>query len=105
MKKRILHFIGVQAVRAAAIVILFGLTVGAMMYLRGYFDFSFVERVPIGNAAKETLPVVTEAVTEPQTGNQRSIVQETTEETTEETEPEETVKPTKPTTPTKPSKP
>ena len=35
MKKRILHFIGVQVIRAAAIVIMLALTVGSMMYLRG----------------------------------------------------------------------
>lgn len=88
MKKRILHFIGVQAVRAAAIVILFGLTVGAMMYLRGYFDFSFVERVPIGNAAKETLPVETEAVTEP-IPEETEAAESNTEELTTEAPPVE----------------
>ena len=65
MKKRILHFIGVQAIRAAAIVIMLALTVGSMMYLRGYFDFTFIDRVPLNADTAETESFDTEAETEP----------------------------------------
>ena len=67
MKKRILHFIGVQTIRAAAIVIMLALTVGSMMYLRGYFDFTFIDRVPLNADTAETESFDTEAETEPQT--------------------------------------
>ena len=65
MKKRILHFIGVQVVRAAAIAVMLALTVGSMMYLRGYFDFTFIERVPLNPAEEVTESVDTEVITEP----------------------------------------
>ncbi len=72
MKKRILHFIGDQMIRAAAIVIMLALTVGSMMYLRGYFDLSFVDRVSLNPATEETQTddtdtVDTEDVTSPVT--------------------------------------
>ncbi len=65
MKKRILHFIGDQMIRAAAIVVMLALTVGAMMYLRGYFDFTFIDRVPLNPVTENTQTVETEAVTPP----------------------------------------
>lgn len=65
MKKRILHFIGDQLIRAAAIVVMLALTVGSMMYLRGYFDFSFLERVPLNLNGTETESGDDAAVTEP----------------------------------------
>ena len=84
MKKRILHLIGVQCIRAAAIVIMLGLTVSAMMYLRGYFDFSFIERVPLKSADEETQSVETEAVTAPVSKDTEAAEPDTGEPSTEE---------------------
>ena len=74
MTKRILHFIGDQIARAAAIAVMLALTVGAMMYLRGYFDFTFIDRVPLNAAAEtetaepeDTAPPVTEETQSPVT--------------------------------------
>lgn len=69
MKKRILHSIGVWTVRAVSLCVMLALTVGSMMYLRGYFDFTFIERVPLQSAGAdtETEAVETGAVTEPDT--------------------------------------
>jgi len=64
MKKRILHFIGVQVIRAAAIVIMLAMTVGSMMYLRGYFDLTFIDRVPLHADTADTESIDTEAETE-----------------------------------------
>lgn len=65
MKKRILHFIETGAIRVISLSVMLALTVGAMMYLQGYFDFTFIERVPLNPAEAETESVGTEAVTEP----------------------------------------
>ncbi len=50
MKNRHLHFIGTQAVRLVALALLLALTAASAMYLRGYFDLTFIDRVPIGSS-------------------------------------------------------
>lgn len=65
MKKRILHSIGVWTARLAAMAVMLSLTVGSMMYLHGYFDFTFIDRVPLQSADAESETVDTEPVTEP----------------------------------------
>ncbi|MBR5870331.1 MAG: WG repeat-containing protein [Clostridia bacterium] len=65
MKKRILHFIGTQIVRLVSLGILLALTAASMMYLHGYFDLSFVDRVSLLPESAETESIDTEAVTEP----------------------------------------
>ncbi len=73
MKKRILHFIGTQLTRVISMALMLALLVGAAMYLRGYFDLTFIDRVPLQNTeetAEDTAPQTeppapeTEAVTE-----------------------------------------
>ena len=79
MKKRILHFIGDQMIRLAAIAVMLALTVGSMMYLRGYFDFSFVERVPLNPVTEDTYPVETDAVTTPPEQETQAVESDTAE--------------------------
>jgi len=47
MKKRILRLLSISVQRALAIVVLGGLMVAAVLYLRGYYDFSFIDRVSL----------------------------------------------------------
>ncbi|MBQ7298687.1 MAG: WG repeat-containing protein [Clostridia bacterium] len=65
MKKHILHFIGTQTVRVVATALMLVLVVGAGMYLHGYFDLTFVDRVSLNRAETETETVETAPVTEP----------------------------------------
>lgn len=53
MKKRTLQFIGTQLARIVSLALMLVLLVGAAMYLRGYFDLTFIERVSL-QTAEET---------------------------------------------------
>lgn len=87
MKKRILRIVRTTAVRVAALALMLALTAAAVLYLHGYFDFTFIERVPVQSAdtpdtdtdrtaeteAAERAPD-TEAVTEPSEGTDSGSV-------------------------------
>ena len=87
MKNRTLHFIGTQAVRLVALSLMLAMTVGAMMYLQGYFDFTFIERVPLHSAQdpseSETEDVQTDAVTEPDAPETEAVTEPVGSDTAE----------------------
>jgi len=87
MKNRTLHFIGTQAVRLVALSLMLAMTVGAMMNLQGYFDFTFIERVPLHSAQdpseSETEDVQTDAVTEPDAPETEAVTEPVGSDTAE----------------------
>ena len=105
MKKRILHSIGVWTVRIAALCVMLAMTVGSMMYLRGYFDFTFIERVPLQSAETVTAEVDTEPVTEADPPETQVPETEPVESDTAELPPTQQGNESKPETPTQSSTP
>ncbi|MBQ7983003.1 MAG: hypothetical protein IJ302_05510, partial [Clostridia bacterium] len=54
MKKRILHSLEIQAVRILSAAVMLAVLLCSVLYLRGYFDFTFIERVPLQADSAET---------------------------------------------------
>ena len=81
MKNRILRFLSVSVQRTLAIVVLCGLMVAAVLYLRGYYDISFIDRVSLAPETEETDTKDTEKVEDPVTDPLD------TEDTSSESEP------------------
>ncbi len=68
MKKKLLYTISTWVIRTLSLAVMLAITVGSVAYLRGYFDFTFIERVDPTKPSRET---ETDAVTDeptPDTG-------------------------------------
>ena len=61
MKKRILHSLEIQAVRILSAAVMLAVLLCSVLYLRGYFDFTFIERVPLTTDEAETQTPDTES--------------------------------------------
>ncbi len=66
MNKRILHNIKTHTVRILSLCVMLCIVVGSVYYIKGYFDFTFIERVPLSPDAEtaEETEAVTESVSE-----------------------------------------
>ncbi len=65
MNKKILHHTKTTAVRVLSLALMLGLVAGSVYYMKGYFDFTFIERVPLRDSTETE--AVTEDVTTPET--------------------------------------
>lgn len=61
MKKQILHSLEIQAVRILSAAVMLAVLLCSVLYLRGYFDFTFIERVPLTADEVETQTPDTES--------------------------------------------
>ncbi len=66
MNKKLLHHMKTTVVRVLSLALMLGIAAGSVYYLKGYFDFTFITRVPVlteenaATADTEALPADTE---------------------------------------------